>query len=132
MFFLLGVSCLRLEPFQTMWQASLPIPINITYDVPAASFIQKGRAKILPTKTHEHEGVLGNAFVLNLHEPEETTEILNRELDAIKFKESNEGEESRREHLAESKILLDSVRVNVRDLVEELLKPLEILPDPFV
>ena len=112
-----------LESFQTAWQAAIPIPVQINYDVPASSFLQS-----IPPM---HDNIIGNNYVMSLHPPEETTASVIDALAANKFQEQVNMELASKAAASQRHVLLDSVAKSVDGIVRDLMTPLAALPNPF-
>jgi hypothetical protein len=114
LFFIFCVACL--EPFQQAWQASVPIPVVVNFDVPYSSFLQQVRGNVVP---------------IRFHGPEEVTAIVDKEIDAIKYQESTKAELERERETAQMQVLLEAIDRSVKTLVNELVAPLRALPNPL-
>ncbi len=126
LFILRLVSCLSregsyvpLDSFQPAWQAGLPIPIQVSYDVPVSSFLQA--APPVPPPTHDK--ILGNNFVVRLHPPEESTATMIEDLDAVKYQEQVRIDLSSKQTSSQRHVLLDSVSKSIDGMVTDLMAP---------
>ena len=116
--FLLVDRITSLQPFQQAWQAAVPIPLTVHFDVPyrPPSFIQDS---------------IGNIVPLRLHGPEETTSVIDEELDAVKFQETTESDFRRQQEKTQRRLLVETIDRSVENLVNELMAPLRALPNPL-
>ena len=125
-----------LEPFQGAWQASVPIPIHVKYDVPQrieSSFAESSSpASFLQMLPSMHDRMMDNNFVLRLSGPEESAQTIEKEVDALKFQEQVKLKQAKSERDTKGKVFLDTVERTVKEMVHELMAPLRALPNPFV
>ena len=113
---------LELQPFQQAWQASVPIPVNVHFDVPFYA----------PSSLLQLESpVIGNLASIRLHGPEESPAIMDEEVDAVKFQETTTAEFARQAENAQRRLLLETIDRSVERLVHELTAPLQALPNPL-
>ncbi len=123
-----------LEPFQGSWQASVPIPIKIQFDVPQSSLIQANSSfspsflQIIPPFANPPAG---NNYALRLVPPEETEAVISEEMKALKFQEEVGAKLHRSEVQSRGVVLLDAVSRGVQELVNDLMAPLRALPNPL-
>ena len=124
-----------LEPFQGSWQASVPIPIMIRFDVPATSFVQAEEhpiagsfLQILPPFPNPPAG---NSYAIRVQPPEETPAVLSSEIEALKYQEEVGLKTRGSETQSRGVVLLETVSQGVTQIVHDIIAPLRALPNPL-
>ena len=124
-------SRIPLDSFQPAWQAGLPIPVQLNYDVPVSSLIQIPKPPPIPPPPTDHDKLLGNNYVVRLHPPEESTQTIMDSLDAEKYDNQVHVDIKNRGIASERHLLLDSLAKSIDGIVTDLMTPLRALPNPF-
>ena len=118
-----------LESFQTAWQASQPIPVQVYYDVPVSSLVES--LPPLPPPPPSHDKVLGNAYAVRLHPPEESTQTMMDSLDAVKYEQEVHVHLHSKSRATTGHVLLETLGKSIDGMVTDLMAPIRALPNPF-
>ena len=119
-----------LQSYQTAWQAGQPIPVQVYYDVPVSSLMQVAPT-VPPPPPPSHDRIVGNAYAVRLHAPEESTQTMMDSLDAVKYSQQVNVNINSKAKASTRHVLLDTLAKSIDGMVNDLMAPIKALPNPF-